>query len=67
LAVVSSKGDDYILAVECDEVSYHSSKSARDRLKDEVLKKLGWEVYRIWSIDWYKNQEREVENSLKNP
>jgi superfamily I DNA and/or RNA helicase len=76
LAVVSPKGDDYILAIECDGASYHSSKSARDRdrLKDEVLKRLGWEVYRIWSIDWYKNREREVEkllevveNSLKNP
>ena len=67
LAVVSPQNGDYILAIECDGASYHSSKSARDRdrLKDEVLKRLGWEVYRIWSVGWYKNRESEVEKLLE--
>lgn len=67
LAVVAKEDSDFILAIECDGATYHSSKSARDRdrLKDEVLKKLGWTVYRIWSVDWYKNRQNEVSKLLK--
>ncbi len=63
LSVVSEKNEhDFVLAIECDGATYHSSKSARDRdrLKQEVLEKLGWTVYRIWSVDWYKNREHEI-------
>lgn len=53
----------YILAVECDGASYHSSKSARerDRLRQEVLERLGWVFHRIWSTDWFDNPRRESE------
>jgi very-short-patch-repair endonuclease len=52
-----------VLAVECDGATYHSSRSARDRdrLRQEVLEGLGWEVMRIWSTDWYRNQKREID------
>lgn len=63
LAVTSTKNpNDFVLAIECDGATYHSSKSARDRdrLKQDVLEKLGWDVYRIWSVDWFKNRENEV-------
>lgn len=67
LAVEAEEGHDFILAIECDGATYHSSRSARDRdrLKDEVLKRLGWTVYRIWSVDWYKNRQNEVKKLLK--
>jgi len=67
LAIVSEEGEDFILAIECDGATYHSSKSARDRdrLKDEVLNKLGWKVYRIWSVDWYRNRQNEVQKLIK--
>lgn len=67
LAVVSNVSDDYVLAIECDGASYHSSKSARDRdrLKQEVLERLGWKVYRIWSTDWFKNRDNEISKLLK--
>jgi very-short-patch-repair endonuclease len=67
LAVEAQEGHDFILAIECDGATYHSSKSARDRdrLKDEVLKNLGWRVYRIWSVDWFKNREHEVQKLIK--
>ena len=52
----------YILGVECDGASYHSSKSARDRdrLRQEVLEDLGWHFHRIWSTDWFNNPPREA-------
>ncbi|MES1158830.1 MAG: DUF4011 domain-containing protein [Terricaulis silvestris] len=53
----------YILAVECDGASYHSSRSARDRdrLRQEVLEGLGWRFHRIWSVDWFNDPKREAE------
>lgn len=62
----SSKNLGFILAVECDGATYHSSKSARDRdrLRQEVLENLGWSVYRIWSVDWFKNREVEIERLI---
>ena len=53
----------YIIGVECDGASYHSSRSARDRdrLREEVLRSLGWELHRIWGPDWFSNPERELD------
>ncbi|SFR52645.1 DUF4011 domain-containing protein [Thiomicrospira sp. ALE5] len=47
----------YICGIECDGATYHSSKSARDRdrLREEVLSRLGWNLYRIWSTDWLRD------------
>ncbi|MDI9394394.1 MAG: DUF3320 domain-containing protein [Euryarchaeota archaeon] len=45
----------YVLGIECDGVDYHSSPVARDRdrLRQQVLEGLGWNIYRVWSTDWY--------------
>jgi len=53
----------YVLAIECDGASYHSSESARDRdrLRQEQLERLGWRFHRIWSSEWFHNKERCVE------
>lgn len=53
----------FILGVECDGASYHSSKSARDRdrLRQDVLEGLGWKLFRIWSTDWFESPVREGE------
>ena len=52
----------YILAVECDGASYHTEYSARvnDRLRQQVLEGLGWNVFRIWSTDWWRSPEQEL-------
>ncbi|MGH2410349.1 MAG: DUF3320 domain-containing protein, partial [Chloroflexota bacterium] len=52
----------YILGIECDGATYHSAKSARDRdrLRQEVLENLGWEIHRIWSTDWFRDPEQEI-------
>ena len=54
---------DYVLAIECDGATYHSMKNARDRdrLRQEVLERMGWKFYRIWSTDWYRNKSVEKE------
>lgn len=47
----------YLAGVECDGATYHSSATARDRdkLREQVLRGLGWEILRIWSTDWWVN------------
>ncbi|MEW6277706.1 MAG: DUF4011 domain-containing protein, partial [Candidatus Eremiobacterota bacterium] len=53
----------YLLGVECDGASYHSARSARDRdrLREGVLRGLGWELVRVWSTDWWLEPGRQVE------
>lgn len=67
---------DYVLAIECDGATYHSSKNARDRdrLRQEILERMGWKFYRIWSTDWFRNKQVEqlrlletAADAVKNP
>jgi very-short-patch-repair endonuclease len=62
LAVKHPKRSGYLLGIECDGASYHSSRSARDRdrLRQQVLERLKWNIYRIWSTDWFQNPEEEL-------
>jgi very-short-patch-repair endonuclease len=52
----------YVLGVECDGASYHSSATARDRdrLRQSVLEQLGWKLIRVWSTDWIRDPQRQV-------
>ncbi len=57
----------YLLGVECDGATYHTSRVARerDRLRQEVLEQLGWRIHRVWSRDWVLDPQREVEKILR--
>lgn len=52
----------YLLGIECDGAAYHSAKTARDRdrLREAVLRNLGWNIERIWSTDWRINPDRAL-------
>lgn len=56
----------YMMGIECDGASYHSAKSARDRdrLRQEILESLGWRIRRVWSTDWFKNPEAQLQPIL---
>jgi len=55
-----------VLAIEADGAAYHSAKSARDRdrLRQEHLERLGWRFHRIWSTEYFRNPEREIERTV---
>jgi len=70
------KPGEFILAVEADGASYHNTPTARDRdrLRQQVLERLGWRFHRIWSTSWFRDPEREtravleaVEEALRRP
>ena len=45
----------YLAGVECDGATYHRSATARDRdkIREQVLRGLGWDILRVWSTDWW--------------
>lgn len=45
----------FLAGIECDGATYHRSATARDRdkLREQVLRRLGWEILRVWSTDWW--------------
>ncbi len=49
----------YLAGVECDGATYHSSATARDRdkVREQVLRGLGWEIERVWSTDWWFDRQ----------
>ena len=57
----------YLMGIECDGATYHSARSARDRdrLRQQVLEGLGWRIHRIWSTDWYRNPNQELNHLLQ--
>lgn len=54
--------ESFLLGIECDGASYHSTQSARDRdrLRQDVLESLGWRIERVWSTDWFTDPSAEV-------
>ena len=58
----------YLLGVECDGRAYHSALSVRDRdrLREAVLRDLGWDIYRIWSTDWFEDADRELKKLMEH-
>ncbi len=68
LAILNPKNNqEYLLGIECDGATYHSSYSARinDRLRQEILEGLGWKIYRVWSQHWISHKEVIVEDIIK--
>ena len=54
--------DQYILGIMLDGPSYGAAKTTRDRelAQISVLGGLGWNILRIWSMDWWDNREKEL-------
>lgn len=66
MAIYDEERSEYILGIECDGATYHSSKSARERdaYRQRFLESRGWTIHRIWSRDWWKNRDREIEKVI---
>lgn len=60
IAVVSPDNPSkYILGILLDGANYYSTPTTRDRniVQPKVLASLGWNIIRIWSVDWFNNRE----------
>jgi very-short-patch-repair endonuclease len=58
----------YLLGIECDGVTYHSARTARDRdlLRQLVLQRMGWRIHRVWSTEWFHDRDRAIAGILKS-
>lgn len=56
----------YLIGILCDGYNYISSRSARDReiVQLGVLRRLGWNVMRLWAMDWWTDKEAVMERVL---
>ena len=55
--------DSYLLGILCDGRNYYETKTERDReiTQPGVLRGLGWNLLRIWSVDWFMNRDKDLE------
>lgn len=58
---------EYLLGIESDGPIYAAQNTVRDRdeLRDDVLRTLGWNVKKIWSVDWYLDRKRTCDRLLE--
>ena len=56
----------YILCILCDGKNYYETKTTRDReiVQPSVLHMLKWNTMRVYSIDWYENKGRVVQQIM---
>lgn len=56
----------YLAGIECDGATYHSSLSARDNdiVRQKILESYGWNIYRIWSTNWFRDPDIEFQKLL---
>jgi very-short-patch-repair endonuclease len=61
-AIRDPRTNKYILAIEADGATYHSSEYARERdyMRQRILESRGWRFVRIWSTDWWLNPDQEI-------
>ena len=66
LAVKCSDRLGFLCGIECDGAAFHSSWTARTRdiWRQKILESKGWNIYRIWSTDWFNDTNREKEKLL---
>lgn len=52
----------YQLGIICDGKNYKRTKTLRDReiVQNNVLKALGWDIYRIWTMDWWEKPDEVI-------
>ena len=60
--VDSEHPSNYQLGIICDGKNYKRTKTARDReiVQNNVLKALGWDIYRIWTMDWWEKPDEVI-------
>ncbi len=52
----------YILGILLDGSSYGAAKTTRDRELAQIgiLRGLGWNIMRVWTMDWWDNRRKEI-------
>ncbi|MGN0961773.1 MAG: AAA domain-containing protein, partial [Christensenellales bacterium] len=66
LAIRNTDKTKYILGIEFDSNLYcNTNTRERDIFRQKYLDCRGWKVYRLWSMNWWHNKNKEIDNILK--
>lgn len=59
--------DEYLLGIMMDGDSYKQSSNTKDRevAQISVLTGLGWNLHRIWTMDWWDNKQKEIDKVIE--
>lgn len=63
VAVVDPKNKNrYVLAILADSENSCKLRGVKDRvtMQTKILRKLGWNVYQLWTVNYYNNPRREI-------
>ncbi len=62
-----SNTNEYLLGVLCDGDNYFKSNTTRDReiTQPQVLESLGWNIYKVWSADWWENSDKTITDIIE--
>ncbi len=71
LAVIDPRNtetEEFILGIVCDGKIYHKYSTARDRdrLRIKILKDLKWNIYRVWSSEWFRDRNGQIEKLVEH-
>ena len=58
---------EYVLGVLCDGENYLNANTTKDRedIQPQVLKYLGWTIYKVWSIEWWEDSSKVMEGIVE--
>ncbi len=61
--IAVKKNGRYVLGLECDGKLYATPASARERdyHRQKYLESRGWRIHRIWSMDWWRDPDAQIE------
>ena len=59
--------NEFFAGIECDSENYVLARTARDRdvTRKNIMDKMGWSIYHVWSLAWYKNPKDSKKELLK--
>jgi hypothetical protein len=62
-----SNTNEYLLGILCDGDNYFKANTTRDReiTQPQVLKSLGWNIYKVWSADWWENPDKTISQIIE--
>ena len=66
IGIVSNNRDKYSLGIIVDDFKeFKNNIGDREIIYPDVLKNKGWNIYRLYSVNWHTNSQREIDN-IKN-
>ena len=67
LAIYDKKTNKYMIGIECSESKndLNEKEISDDIYRQYYLEIRGWNIYKVWVTDWFRNKEEQIRNIVK--